>query len=255
MKKKIIVTNDDGITAPGIRALVEVAAEFGEVIVVAPDSPRSGQGHALTIIDPIHVKESKIFGDIESYECSGTPVDCVKIAKGVILKDQKIDLCVSGINHGSNASINILYSGTMSAAMEASIEGIQSIGFSLDDFAHDADFTASKAIARKIIKSVLENGIAGGNLLNVNIPKIPLDQIKGIKVCAQGEGNWLEDYKKNEDPRGRVYYWLAGAFKNEDKRKSSDLWALNQGYVSVVPTGHDLTLYNAIKENQNLEKL
>jgi len=183
MKKPLIlVTNDDGITAKGIATLVDIVRPLGEVVVVAPDSPQSGQGHAITIKDPLRLKPSKQFGDIVAYECSGTPVDCVKLANNVALKGRKVDLCVSGINHGSNAAINILYSGTMSAAMEASLEGINSIGFSLLDFSHNADFEQGRKFVTKIIKDVLEKGMSDCNLLNVNIPNLPEADIKGIKV-------------------------------------------------------------------------
>ena len=190
-KPLILVTNDDGITAPGIKALVESASLFGEVVVVAPDAPQSGQGHAITISGPIRLHPNDIFGDIEAYECSGTPVDCVKLAKGVILKDREVALCVSGVNHGSNAATNILYSGTMSAAMEASIEGIPAIGFSLLDFKHDADFEASKPYVQAIMKFVLEVGMEETFLFNVNIPAIPTNEIKGNQNLPSG-GFWLE---------------------------------------------------------------
>lgn len=260
MKKRplILVTNDDGITSGGIRALVEVAQEFGDVVVVAPDSPQSGKGHAITIAAPIRLKESPMFGDdVPSYECSGTPVDCVKLAKHVILHDQKADLCISGINHGSNAAINILYSGTMSAAMEASLEGIDSIGFSLLNFAADADFEASKAVARKIVAWVLENGLKETKLLNVNIPNLPLEKIKGVKICRQADAKWIERFQEVTDPFDQKYYWLTGDFHNGDTGTDTDIWALENGYASVVPSMHDLTAYPAIEalDDLNIEKL
>lgn len=239
----ILVTNDDGMFAPGLKALVEVARGLGEVVVVAPDSPQSGQGHAVTLSEPLRLNPVKVFDDIPAYECSGTPVDCVKLAKHVVLQDRNIDLCVSGINHGSNASINILYSGTLSAAMEAAIEGIQSIGFSLLDFSFDADFTAAKVYAEKIMKYVLQDGMQQGHLFNVNIPKLPLEEIKGIKVCRQTNGRWVEDFKVGLDPRGEKYYWLTGEFQVLDEGDDHDIWALNNGYVAVVPSKHDLTNY------------
>lgn len=251
-KPLILVTNDDGIVAPGIRALIEVAKEFGEVIVVAPDSPQSGQGHAITIDSPLRINKVDIFPGIDAYECSGTPADCVKLSKHVILKNRKVDLCISGINHGSNASINILYSGTMSAAMEASLEGIDSIGFSLCDFSFEADFTGAQHYARIIIKEVLKNGLGTCKLLNVNIPKLPLEQIKGMQICKQGEGNWAEEFKEAKDPRGNSYYWLAGAFKRGETQEPSDLEWLDKGYVSIVPSKHDLTDYNALQNLKNL---
>ena len=249
MNKKplILVTNDDGITAKGIRALIEVASEFGEVVVVAPDSPQSGKGHAITLNQPLWLHKSPIFGDIEAFECTGTPVDCVKLAKHQVLKDRTVDLCVSGINHGSNASLNILYSGTMSAAMEASLEGINSIGFSLLDFSYDADFEPAKPFVRHIIKQVLENGMGKTKLFNVNIPNLPKGEIKGIRVCKQANGEWIEDFQVNKDPYGREYYWMTGIFVNHDQSENADIKALSKGYVSVVPSAHDLTDYPALE--------
>lgn len=247
MKKPLIlVTNDDGATAGGIRALVEVAQELGEVVVVAPDSPQSGQGHAITLRDILRLKPISIFEDIEAYECTGTPVDCVKLATNVVLKDRTPDLCVSGINHGSNASLNILYSGTMSAAMEASLEGINSIGFSLLDFSADADFEAGKPFIKQIMQYVLENGLQNTKLLNVNIPKLPRKEIKGIKICRQADAHWNEDFVEAKDPYDRSYYWLTGVFENNDLAEDTDIWALENGYLSVVPSQHDLTAYKAI---------
>jgi 5'-nucleotidase len=253
MKKPLIlVVNDDGIFAPGIRALVETMCEIGEVIVVAPDSPQSAKGHALTISDPLRInKDKKTFADlagVTAYECSGTPVDCVKLGKFQIMKDRKIDLCVSGINHGSNASINILYSGTMSAAMEASLEGIPSVGFSLLNFSFEADFEPSKTYVRKIAQFMLANTLKT-KLLNVNIPKLPLAEIKGMKVCRQAEARWTEEFLENKDPIGRPYYWLTGKFQNhEPDATDTDVWALENGYVSIVPSFHDLTNYAGVKE-------
>lgn len=256
MKKSLIlVTNDDGLFAPGIKALVEVAKNFGEVIVVAPDSPQSGQGHAITIESPLRLKKIDFMENIEAYECNGTPVDCVKLGKHVLLKDRKIDLCVSGINHGSNAAINIIYSGTMSAAMEASLEGIPSIGFSLLDYSFDADFEPSKLVATQIINYVLENGMVHGSLLNVNIPKLKAEEIKGIKVCRQGNARWVEEFKEGTDPRGQKYYWLTGKFISEDNGEDTDVWAFDHHFVSVVPSDHDLTLYKAIPTLSNVEKI
>jgi 5'-nucleotidase len=252
MKPLILVTNDDGIGAPGIKALIDVAKQFGDVLVVAPDSPQSGQGHAITIEHPLRLYKVDLFEGIDAYECSGTPVDCVKLAKHVLVKDRKIDLCISGVNHGSNSSINIIYSGTMSAAMEASIEKIPSIGFSLLNYRLDADFTASQHYANKIIKKVLEKGLKETLLLNVNIPNLPLGSIKGSKVCRQAEGHWAEEFIPNVDPNGRPYYWLSGKFICEDEGDDTDIWALENGYVSIVPSMHDLTAHNAIPKMKYL---
>lgn len=256
MKKPLIlVTNDDGITAPGIRALIDVAARIGTPVVVAPDSPQSGMGHAITIHSPLRLKEEIIFSGIEAYSCSGTPVDCVKLAKNVVLKGRTIDLCVSGINHGSNVAINILYSGTMSAAMEGSLEGIPSIGFSLLDFAQDADFESGKPYIQQIMEYVLANKFGDSKLLNVNIPKLPFSELKGLKVCRQAEAGWKEDFIEGTDPSGKKYYWMSGEFRNDDGGIDTDVWALENGYISVVPCGHDLTMYESIQPLKNLEKV
>jgi 5'-nucleotidase len=253
----ILITNDDGIVAPGIKALVEVAREFGEVLVVAPDSPQSGQGHAITLTKPLKLRKVDAFDGVISYECSGTPVDCVKLAKNVLLKNRTIDLCVSGINHGANSSLNIIYSGTMSAAMEASIENIPSIGFSLLDFSFEADFEGAKVYVRKIIKACLENKMGDCKLLNVNIPAVPLSEIKGIKVCRQGDGTWVEDFQEGTDPRGEKYYWLTGKFVSYEnpENEDNDIWALKNNFVSVVPSGHDLTHYAGLKSFKHLENI
>ena len=254
MKKPLIlVTNDDGMFAPGIKALVEVSKTLGEVVVVAPNSPQSGQGHAITLTKPLRLNKVSVFEGIEAYECSGTPVDCVKLAKHVLLKDRNIDLCVSGINHGSNASINIIYSGTMSAAMEASLEGIDSIGFSLDNFSFKADFEPTKHYARILMQNVLENDMSDCNLLNVNIPALALNEIKGFKVCKQGKGTWKEEFKEGTDPRGQKYYWLTGEFISDNAETDTDLAALKEGYISIVPSWHDLTKTNALSSLKYLE--
>lgn len=250
----ILITNDDGITAGGIRELVSIAQQYGEVIVVAPDGPQSAQGHAITIEQPIFVRKSTALGpDIEAYECSGTPVDCVKIAKSVLLKGRVPDLCLSGINHGSNAAINIIYSGTMSAAMEASLEGIPSIGFSFLNYRAEADFSVCRPYVKKLTEFVLANGMEEGSLFNVNIPDLPAEQIQGIRVCRQAEARWVEEYQAGQDPRGRPYYWLTGKFVNEDEREDTDANALQQGFVSLVPSHHDLTNHSALKKLQGIE--
>lgn len=241
----ILVVNDDGITAPGIKALMDAMKELGKVVVVAPDSPQSGMGHAITIHDPLRLQKVDVFGGIPSYQCSGTPVDCVKIAIDKIFH-KKPDLCVSGINHGSNASINVIYSGTMSAAMEAAIDGIPAIGFSLLDFSFDADFTASKIYAEKIATNVLTHGLPKDSLLNVNFPKLPLDKINGMKVCRQAVAKWEEEFDERMDPNGKKYYWLTGHFMNMDQGEDTDIWALEHGYVSIVPVQFDLTHQHGI---------
>ncbi|ALI98208.1 5'/3'-nucleotidase SurE [Rufibacter tibetensis] len=248
MKKQplILVSNDDGITAPGIHALVKVMQRIGEVVVVAPDSPQSGMGHAITIGNTLRLDKSLVFDEVESYECSGTPADCVKLAKHHVLKDRRPDLVVSGINHGSNSSISVLYSGTMSAAIEAAIEGLPAIGFSLCDYGHDIDFSHTEEYVELITRQALEHGIPAGVALNVNFPKQSDKPIAGIKVCRQARAKWEEEFDERLDPRGRSYFWLTGNFVNFDKGDDTDEAALAQNYVSVVPCQFDMTASHAI---------
>jgi len=246
-KPLILITNDDSIIAKGISYLVEAMRPLGEIVVVAPDSPQSGMGHAITIHDPLRLKTSNQFKGIESYTCSGTPVDSVKLAIYEVLT-RRPDLIVSGINHGSNAATNILYSGTMSAAVEGAIESIPSIGFSLLDFDKDADFEAAAYYATKISKQVLLNGIPKGTCLNVNIPKGKLDTINGAKICRQGKAFWEDSFDKRQDPFGNDYFWLTGDFSILDKGDDTDLAALEKNYVSIVPTQFDMTAHHLIGE-------
>lgn len=243
----ILVTNDDGFFAPGIQALTEVALEFGRVLKIAPDKPQSGMGHAITINSTLRIEKRESNENMEAYECTGTPVDCVKIALDVIL-DKKPDLIVSGVNHGSNASINVIYSGTMSAALEGYIEGVPSIGFSLLDHGIEADFTASKHFAREIIGMALKQKDAN-YCLNVNIPRLSIDFIKGVKFCRQAHAKWQEEFDRRQDPSGRDYYWLTGHFVPfEQHQEDTDLWALQNGYVSVVPVSYDLTNFPMLEQ-------
>ncbi len=251
-KPLILITNDDGITAPGICALVNAMKALGDVVVVAPDKPQSGMGHAITINSTLRLHEVKQDG-LTEYACSGTPVDCVKIAIDKIIVDRKPDLLVSGINHGANSSINVIYSGTMSAAVEGAIEGIPSIGFSLCNYSIEADFSAAAHFAGIIAKNVLEHGLPDGVCLNVNIPDVPLDIIKGVKVCRQAKALWQEEFDERKDPYGRKYYWLTGKFVDLDGGEDTDVFALENNYVSVVPTQFDLTAHNAISEMKKWE--
>lgn len=247
-KPLILVTNDDGITAPGLRALIQFMNEIGEVFVVAPDSPQSGMGHAITVDAALFCEKVKIDNGPQNdreWACSGTPVDCVKLAINRILP-RKPDLVVSGINHGSNSSINVIYSGTMSAAVEGGVEGIVSIGFSLCDFSYSADFFAARKFIQKIVKKTIESKITKGLVLNVNIPKLPESKIKGIRVCRQAKAVWQEDYDERKNPRGKSYYWLTGKFVNLDSGDDTDERALEQGYISVVPIQYDMTAHNYI---------
>ena len=237
----ILVTNDDGISAPGIRTLISAMNELGDVIVVAPDSPQSAMGHAITINSTLQCNQVKIDdGPQIEYSCSGTPADCVKLGINEIL-DRKPDVCVSGVNHGSNSSINVIYSGTMSAAVEASIEGIPAIGFSLLDYSWNANFNEIKKYLINITKQALLNGIPKGNALNVNFPKLKEKDIKGIKICRQANAYWVEKFDKRVNPQGKEYYWLTGEFINKDNGHDSDEWALANGFISIVPVKFDMT--------------
>ena len=244
---KVLVTNDDGINAPGIRTLISVVKNIGDVIVVAPDSPQSGMGHAITINSTLH--SSRITpknSEIIEYSCSGTPADCVKLAINELMP-RKPDLCVSGINHGSNSSINVIYSGTMSAAIEAGIEGVPAIGFSLLDYSWNADFSQSKDFIRKITLNALNNGIPKGVILNVNIPAVKKSDINGVKICRQAKAYWVEEFDKRKNPLGQEYYWLTGKFVNKDQGEDTDEWALKNNYISIVPVEFDLTAHHAIQ--------
>ncbi len=244
-KPLILVINDDGIDAPGIRSLIGTIRKMGRVVVVAPDMPRSGTGHAITVRDPLRFEQIAQENGYEEYSCNGTPVDCVKIAEMVILKG-KPDILLSGINHGSNASVNVFYSGTMGAVLEGAFDDIPSIGFSLTDYSEDADFSACGEYVEDITKMVLKNGLPPGVCLNVNIPAVNRSEIKGIKVCRQARGVWKEQFDEQKDPRNISYYWLKGKFHLLDNGEDTDDWALKNNYVSVVPVHVDLTAHNAV---------
>lgn len=245
-KPLILVSNDDGITSKGIRILVSVMKKLGDVVVVAPDSPQSGMGHAITIGQTLRLYEEDIFEDVLAFKSSGTPADCIKLAKHYVLKDRKPDLVVSGINHGSNTSISVLYSGTMSAAIEGALEGLPSIGFSLCDFSSKADFSHVVEWVEKIARQVLENGIPKGIALNVNFPPKRNEAIRGVKICRQADAKWQEEFAERFDPTGRKYFWMAGNFVNFDKGEDNDEWAIANNYISVVPCLYDLTAHHAI---------
>lgn len=242
----ILISNDDSIYAKGIGSLVDFVKEIGEVVVVAPTFPQSGMGHAITIHEHIRLDKSTYFGDIEAYECSGTPVDCVKLAKHHTLKERRPDLVLSGINHGSNSSVSVIYSGTMSAAIEGAMEGIPSIGFSLANFDHNADFEPCRSYVQQIVKAALKGDFPEHVALNVNFPNLPASQIKGVKVCRQAFARWKEEFENRKDPRGRDYFWLSGSFTNLDSGNDTDEAALEEGYVSIVPCQFDLTAFGAL---------
>jgi 5'-nucleotidase len=243
----ILITNDDGITAPGIRHLIEAVKDLGRLIVVAPDKPQSGMGHAITIGHPLRMNQVSIFEGIEAWQVTGTPADCVKLAVDKLLH-RKPDLCLSGINHGANHAINVIYSGTMSAAMEAAIEGIPSVGLSLMDFSMEANFDAARHIVRSIVMKLLQGENDRHLLLNVNIPKVDLELIAGIKICRQAYAKYQEDFDERIDPHGRKYFWLTGEFVNMDSGEDTDVWALDHNYVSVVPISNDFTNYKLKKQ-------
>ncbi|HRG81712.1 MAG TPA: 5'/3'-nucleotidase SurE [Chitinophagaceae bacterium] len=238
----ILITNDDGVTAPGIMNLVEAVKDMGKIVVVAPDKPQSGMGHAITIGQPLRLHKIHSMENVETWSCTGTPVDCVKLAVDKVLH-RKPDLCLSGINHGANHSINVIYSGTMSAAVEAAIESIPSAGFSLLDYRIDADFTGARKFVRIIVEKMLSSKLDKHTVLNVNIPSVAPELVRGYKICRQAYAKYEEDFIERNDPHGRHYYWLTGEFVNFDKGKDTDVWALANNYVSVVPVQFDLTNY------------
>jgi 5'-nucleotidase len=244
-KPLILVTNDDGITAPGLRKLITIMQGIGEVVVVAPDKPQSGMGHAVTVTTPLMLKQFQSDNRHPEYSCNGTSVDCVKMGLKVVLK-RIPNLVVSGINHGSNASVNILYSGTMAAALEAAIENIPAIGFSLNNFSHHANFNGFEKYIEKITRRVLENGLPPATCLNVNIPDVNGSEIKGIKVARQGRGMWNESYEKRIDPFKRNYYWISGFFESADEHEDTDVWAIKNNFISVVPVHIDMTSHQMI---------
>jgi 5'-nucleotidase len=250
MKYKILVTNDDGINAPGIRFLIDIAKEFGDVTVVAPEKGQSGTGHSITFAEPLRLKSYFESEHYREYSCSGFPVDCIKIAENLVL-DEYPDLVLSGINHGSNASVNVIYSGTMAAAIEACIDNIPAIGFSYQAYKYNIDFSVAKPFLREIIKKTLEKGIPKDVCLNVNIPDTK--EIKGVKICRQAKASWKEGFDSRTDPRGREYHWLTGYFHVDDKSEGTDLKALEDGFLSIVPVHVDMTAHKTLEQLKYLE--
>ncbi len=248
----ILISNDDGIHAPGITALIEVAKEFGDVTIVAPDSAQSGMGHAISIGKPLRIYQESMPFKLTGYAVSGTPADCVKIATGVLM-DRDPDIILSGINHGENSSVSSIYSGTLSAAREGALQGIPSIGFSLCNYSHEAEMATAKEIVKIVLKEALDRPLPGGDLLNVNIPDLPLNELKGIKISRQAMGRWVEEFDERTDPYGRKYYWLTGNFALTDRGEDTDIFALRHGYVSVTPMTHDLTAHELISKLNNWE--
>lgn len=245
MRPLILITNDDGVHAGGLRTLVQTVREFGDVVVMAPERNASAKSHSLTTEHPLRAWDLLHEDGLDVYYCDGTPVDCIKLASEHFCP-RKADLVLSGINHGSNSSINILYSGTMGAAIEASTNGYNAIGFSLLNHSHKADFSACVPYIRSIVQYVLENGLPPLVSLNVNVPKLPLDQIKGMRVCREAKAYWSDSFEQRIDPVGRPYYWLTGKFECDDLEEDTDEWALRNGYVSVVPVHPDFTQHESI---------
>lgn len=252
-KPLILVVNDDGYEAKGLEAMVEIAKTFGEVVVVVPDRAQSATSHAITMNVPLRVNLYKTIDGVPYWRTNGTPTDCMKLGEKVVLKGRQIDLVLSGINHGSNSSVSLLYSGTMAAAIEATFDNIPAVGISLQDYSADADFTACVHYGKIIVQQVLEKGIPPYISLNVNFPKVPLEDIKGIKITRQTKGYWHEDMEEHIDAMGRKYYWLAGYLVNTDNKEDSCEWALQHNYISVQPVQVDMTAYEAMKDIKYLE--
>jgi len=248
MSKKplILITNDDGVKAPGIRALISYIRPFGTVVVVAPDRPQSGTAHAVTIAHPLRLEHISNETDYEEYSCNGTPADCVKLAFKIVMR-RRPDFLFSGINHGTNASINIVYSGTMAAVLEGALAGVPSVGFSLNSYSLNADFGPSEQFVKSIVTNVISEGLPQGVCLNVNIPDVSVEKIMGITLCRQAAGTWQEDFDEREDPNGRKYYWMKGVYVQTGNAKDTDQWALEHNFVSVVPVQFDLTANGAME--------
>lgn len=245
-KPLILLTNDDGFQAKGINSLLDMLLSIGEVVMVAPSETRSGMSGAITVHVPLRIKKVSQKEGLTIYKCSGTPVDCVKLGINQLL-DRRPDLVISGINHGLNSSVSVFYSGTMGATIEGCINGIPSIGLSLNSYHPDANFESSVKYTQKVIENVLSKGLAKGVCLNINFPEG--DQIKGVRICRQTAGAWQEKFEKRQDPHGGTYYWLTGHFNDhEPDSEDTDEWAIKNGYVSIVPCQVDMTAYTLMKE-------
>ena len=246
-QRLIFVTNDDSYASKGFEAALTLARKFGEVVAVAPMTPQSGKSQAFSIYDPLFVKTIRKEEGLTVYGLGGTPVDCVKWAFDYLLADREVGLVISGINHGSNSAVNVLYSGTMGAAIEGSFYGCPAIGLSLTDHAADADFEASMIWGERIIRSVLAREDKTQLCLNVNVPVGCPEQIKGLRVCRQAKGFWRESFSSHRDPHDREYFWLTGAFLNDEpESEDTDERALSEMYVSVVPVQVDMTDYRQL---------
>ena len=252
-ERLILVTNDDGYDSKGMEAAIEVARAFGRVVVVAPETTQSGMSQAITMYNPLYLRCVRKEEWLEVYSFSGTPVDCVKVAFDYLLRERKVDLVLSGINHGSNSAVALLYSGTMGAAIEGSFYDCPAVGLSLDDHGADADFAAAVVYGRRIVGDIFAAEVELPLCLNVNVPVGSVGELKGMKLCRQNRGFWREEFYRHEDPRGREYFWLTGEFVNgEPEATDTDEWALANKYVAVVPVQVDLTDYRQLK---NLTKV
>lgn len=253
-KPLILITNDDGYQAKGLRKLIRLMQPLGELIVISTDKVMSAKGHSITTTPTLTAKLVESGPDYKEYVCNGTPVDCVKVGYQWLL-DRLPDLVVSGINHGSNASTNVIYSGTMAAAIEACMDGINAIGFSLDCYDLDADFDHLDDYITTITKDVLQNGLPKGVCLNVNFPKRGPEPIHGLKVCRQAAAKWIEVYSECKDEKGGACLKLGGQFICEDEGDDTDYYALQHNYISLVPTHFDLTAKQYIREMQRFEQI
>jgi len=246
-KRLIFITNDDGYQAGGLAALIEMMRPYGDIVVVAPKETQSGMSGALTVKTPVRLHKIKEEPGLSIYACGGTPADCVKLAMNHVFT-RKPDLLVSGINHGANTAISVIYSGTLAAVAEGTLYEIPSIGFSLDDHSLSADFTACVLYGRMIIDKALQVPFDKYTFLNVNFPNLPYNEIKGIKFCRQNRGAWIDEFEKRTDPHGFDYYWMTGAFQNhEEEAADADANAVNAGYIAIVPHHLDMTDYRELE--------
>lgn len=246
----ILLSNDDGFEAKGLVSLIAILRKCGDLVVVAPDSGRSGMSCAITVASPLRMKLVTDEEGLKIYKSNGTPADCIKLALNQLFKEVKPDLVVSGINHGTNASVAIHYSGTMGAVLEACMNGLPALGFSLDNHSMDADFEVASDYINKITQRIIDNGLPEGCCLNVNIPNVKV--IKGIRICRQATGRWIEEFDKREHPKGGYYYWLTGNFHNDEPEESdTDMYALRDGFISVVPSQIDMTCYKLMDKMKN----
>jgi 5'-nucleotidase len=247
-KPLILVVNDDGINAKGIRALGDIAQQVGRVVMIAPNNGRSGMSHAITFAIPLRLRQLHRSENFEIYKTSGTPVDAVKLALHHILKDQQVDLLISGINQGANTSISVIYSATVAAAIEGCLLGVPSVAFSVANYNSKYDFGSAKKAIKQIIQAVLEKGIPPHTCLNVNIPNVAAEEIKGIKITRQALNYWKEEMEARVYPADSPYFWMGGKLEERDKGRDTDQWAINHNYISIHPIRVDWTDYNMIQK-------